>query len=515
MTNYSNIVGAGTAGAALAGRLSEDLGTTVLLFEAGPDYRTADMPLAMRSPNLGRIFDAERFLPFQYPALQARRSAAQQPRPFMRGRGVGGSSAINAQLAIRGLPADFDGWAAQGCVGWAWTDVLPTFIRLEDDADFGDVPYHGQGGPIPIRRAPQAQWGPVERARRDAALALGYGWANDHNAPETTGVSPYANNCRADVRVSTNDAYLEPARSRPNLTIWGDALVDRVCFDGHRASGVRVRTAEGWTEVAGRAVIVSAGAIHSPAILLRSGIGPAADVRALGIDLVRDAPVGQNLGEHAGLPLLLRLVPTARAASPDIRFSNCCVRYDSGLAGTGPNDMFMLSGNVTGDDGTGLATGLLLVAVYQTFSRGHLRLASVDPAVDPEVDFRLLTDERDLTRLRDGAAHLWAILHHPAVGAITAEIVGRTTGQVVTNLPRGTDLDAWLLEEVNDVLHPVGTCRMGAVDDPRSVVDPQCRVIGVEGLRVIDASVMPDVPRANTHLTTVMIAEHLAACLVP
>jgi 5-(hydroxymethyl)furfural/furfural oxidase len=220
--------------------------------------------------------------------------------------------------------------AELGCRGWAFTDVLPSFTRLEDDLDFGDQPYHGRGGPIPVSRAPLDPWSPLHLALRDAALTLGYGSADDHNAPEGTGGSPFAMNARHEQRVSTNDAYLEPARARPNLTIVGAALGDHVELDGHRACGVRVLRGAGWQVLAGRAVILCAGAIHSPAVLLRSGIGPADDLRRLGVAPLVHAPgVGQNLGAHPRIALRLQLRPGAQAASRYARQSMCLVRDSS------------------------------------------------------------------------------------------------------------------------------------------------------------------------------------------
>lgn len=504
------IVGAGSSGAALAGRLSEDPTTSVLLLESGPDYRAADAPEEMLSLNPAGIVFHERFAMYRWPQLVARHSDVQQPKPYIRGRGMGGSSAINGQIAIRGLLDDYDRWADEGCVGWSGEECLPYFIKLEDDLDFGDAPYHGRGGPTPVCRLPVEQWSPQDQAIRTAALALGYGWSDDHNAPFSTGVSPYAMNTRDGRRVSTNDAYLEPARNRPNLTILGDAHVDRVIFDGRRARGVRTRIADRWETFSGCEVVLSAGAFHSPAILQRSGIGRATLLQALGIPIVVDAPVGENLSDHPEVNLILDFRPEAQAA-PDDRFTNCCVRYSSGLAGAGENDMILMSLGPAGVDETGMSLGRLWLSAFQVFSRGELRITTPDPYIDPEIDLRFLSDERDLVRMHDGARRMFAIVAHPAVQAITAGIyLGGTEQEGIETVADDAALDAWMLATVGNVVHPVGTCRMGAADDPRSVVDPECRVIGIDGLRVIDASIMPEVPRANTHLSCVMIAERMA-----
>jgi 5-(hydroxymethyl)furfural/furfural oxidase len=509
------IVGAGSAGAALAARLSEDPACEVALLEAGPDYRSADTPEEMRIANpAGIILPPEHLQMFSWPALKARRTEVQEAMPYWRGRGVGGSSAINGQIAIRGMLDDFDRWARQGCTGWSGADVLPYFIRLEDDLDFGDQPYHGRGGPIPVWRAPQEKWGGVDRALRDVCLDLGYGWCEDHNAPAGSGVSPYAMNRRGELRVSTNDGYLEPARSRPNLHIIGGAMVARVEFSGTRASAVRARTRDGWRSIEGGEIILSAGAIHSPAILMRSGIGPAVDLSTLGIPMVADRPVGDDLIDHPMIAMALALKPAARAPNPQARHTNCAVRYSSGLGGAGDNDMFLLAMNLLGYSEQTLGYGFICMAAYQTWSRGRLRISSLAPDKDPEVEFRMLSDERDLVRMRDGVERLRELSRHSAIQSIADKVSFGNPLLLMSGKseepPSGGTIDKWMMAHCFDSQHAAGSCRMGPAADPRSVVDCDCRVIGVEGLRVIDCSIMPEIVRANTHLSTVMIAEMMA-----
>lgn len=508
------VVGAGSSGAPLATRLAAT-GRRVLLLEAGPDYRSAGMPEVWRSPNPMRaLIDPAVGGHLVWPDLLATRTDKQDAALYWRGRGAGGSSAINGQIAIRPPMADFEDWVRWGCTGWSPADVLPYFCRLEDDEQFGDAPYHGRGGPTPIHRMAQDDWGAVDTALSAAAQAAGHPWAEDVNAPSAIGVSPYPINSRGGRRVTVNDGYLEPARDCATLTIRGDALVDRVLVEGGRAVGVRYLSGGSVQEERADLVVLSAGAVHSPTVLMRSGIGPADDLRAFGIDVVADLPVGRGLQDHPMSGVAIPLAEGSAITSPDARHTNVCVRYSSGHPGTGPLDMMLVSmnQNVLSMQRADLRFGAGSIGVWvnQTWSRGSVALTSTDPAAHPEIRESMLSDERDLVRLREAVRALVEMAEHDAVTAIADGSLDRVNAKLLSVLDDDAGLDDHLLATAADTQHATSTCRMGDPADATTVVDPQCRVLGVEGLRVIDASIFPSVPSSNTNLTAIMAGELMA-----
>jgi len=491
------VVGGGSAGALVASRLSEDPARRVLLLEAGPDYRGAETPTEFRdrTRGLGMQLAAPptmRSPEFYFHGATARRGEGHDVFPYRRGRGLGGSSTVNGLYAIRGVPDDFRHWEQQGADGWGPDAMLASYIAIEDEHDFPEAPWHGSNGPFPVYREPEQGWGGMDAALRDAAVDAGHPWAPDHNDPRSTGVSPFAMHIRDGLRVSTNHAWLDPARGRPNLDIRGHVHVDRVLVRNDTAVGVVDANGETYALSRHGEVVLCAGAVHSPALLWRSGIGPRGALGRLGVDVVADLPVGEGAQDHAVVFAEVSVAPHDQVSVGN-RPTNIIVRYSSGLAGARDNDMMLLATNH--NYWFGQPTAGVAVSIEQPLSTGFMTLASTDPLQDPHFELRMLSDSRDLDRARDGISRVRALMEHDAFRS-------RALGPVTA--PRDDDE---LRAGVKDTMHLTSTARMGAVGDPDAVVDPDLRVQGLTGLRVVDASVMPTVPSANTLLTVLAIAD--------
>ncbi|HYS64717.1 MAG TPA: GMC oxidoreductase [Paraburkholderia sp.] len=568
------ILGGGSAGCVLAARLSEDAGKTVCLIEAGRNISRTDMPAAVRSRYPGRAYlDTANI----WQRLKARMSASATTRRYEQARLLGGGSAINALMANRGAPADYDEWHALGAHGWNWSACLPYFRKLETDCDFGGD-LHGASGPVRIQRAKWARISPFVRAMLATLDARGHVRRDDQNGAweDGTFIGAIAVS-EGGERIPTSVCYLDDAvRARPNLTIRTGMVVERVLFDGKRAVGARIVGSEDGGRSEGQAsnggnegnnnaaeelraahVIICAGAIHSPALLMRSGIGSAADLAALGIEVRADRPgVGGNLMEHPSIAVSAVLPRAARTPFPDEHHEQAVVRFSSGVRDTVPGDMHGAILSRSGWHSVGYRLGTIFFWVNKSYSRGRVTLTSASPHSEPAVDFNMLSDARDLERLklalRFGATTLadpmmaqhratllpssysprvasvavpgaWNALQRGMLSALL-DIAGPLRAWLVRRVvTQGVTLDDLLADDhaltrfvtrsVGGTWHPSGTCRMGAADDPLAVCDARGAVYGVDGLYVCDASLMPSIPCANTNVPTIMIAERIADML--
>ncbi|MEA2862154.1 MAG: 5-(hydroxymethyl)furfural/furfural oxidase [Bradyrhizobium sp.] len=558
------IVGGGSAGSVMAHRLSARSANKVLLCEAGQDTPPGKEPPEIRDSYSGTAYFDPRFhwTELKVTTRVVSHNNPEEDRPPLRkyeqARVLGGGSSINGQLANRGAPTDYDEWEARGAAGWSWKDVLPYFRKVERDLDF-DGPFHGKDGRIPVRRIPQAHWTRHSQAVAEACKLAGYTFLPDQNGEFVEGYFPVTHSNQAEQRVSAAMGYLDSqTRRRANLTISTDTQVQELLFEGTRCVGVKAQVDGREEEFRAREVVLSCGAIHSPAHLLRAGIGPVGHLKTMGIPIVMGLEgVGQRLMDHPSIALSSFIRPGARMNEHTRRHVQVGLRYSSGLPGVPQGDMFVAVLSKSAWHAVGAQIASLLTFVNKTYSEtGQVKLASRDPRAEPIVQFNLLSDRRDLDRLMSGfrkmaalqiSAPLRAVTDKPfpasysdrvrKIGVVNTKnkiltaiaaalmdgppalrrymidrfvVEGFTFDQVMSD---DEALEAFVREAAIGVWHASCSCRMGRPEDPMAVVDTQGRVKGIQGLRVVDASIFPVVPCANTNFPTLMAAEKIAEAM--
>jgi choline dehydrogenase-like flavoprotein len=507
------IVGAGSSGCVLANRLSEDPGTRVCLIEAGGE--DSDLEVGIPAA-FGALFKGRRDWDY---ATEPEEALGGRRMYLPRGKMLGGCSSMNAMIYIRGNRADYDEWAALGAEGWAYDDVLPYFLKSEDN-ERGESTYHGVGGPLAVSESRSMH--PLATAFVEAAKQAGHEENPDFNAARQEGVGRYQVTQRDGMRASASAAFLHPIENRPNLTIVTEALVAEVVLEDGRAVGVRVEHPDLEQVRAEREVILAAGAYGSAQLLMLSGVGPAEHLAALGLDVIADLPVGQNMQDHcmvlinwltANTESLMtamsdenvELIGTENRGplTSNIAEAGGFIRTRDGL--DGPDCQFHCAPVLFYQEGLGVPVehGVAFgPGVVKPTSRGSLTLRGPSPHVKPRITHNFLATDEDRATMIAG---LRAALDIAAQDALQEKI----TGPFVTPSPNASDDELWTFAQKNvqTIYHPTSTCAIGAV------VDPQLRVLGIEGLRVADASIMPTIVRGNTNAPCIMIGEKAAALI--